>query len=150
ETGSERWVMPFEANDISVAIWLSAGPHRVLLGADLERHADPQRGWGAVLGSPVRPAGRASVYKVAHHGAANAHQDEVWSTLLAEAPIAALSTWNRGGKLPRSEDVARILALTPEAYVTSSLSRRHRPRPRMVESKVRERGAIIRAAPERA
>jgi hypothetical protein len=148
--GSERWVMPFEANDISVAIWLSVGPHRVLLGADLERHADPQRGWGAVLSSPVRLAGRAGLYKVAHHGAENAHHDEVWSTLLGEAPIATLSTWNRGAKLPRSGDVARILALTPEAYITSNLSRSPRSRPKMVERKVHERGALIRAAPKRA
>lgn len=150
ETASERWVMPFEANDISIALWLSVGSHRVLLGADLERHADRQRGWGAVLGSPVRPEGRAGVYKVAHHGAANAHDDAIWSMLLTETPIAALTTWNRGRKLPRPEDVVRILGQTSHAYITCGLGRRPRPRPRMVESKVRERRAVIRAAPARA
>ena len=87
-SAKERWSMPFDENDVSVALWLSAGTHRVLLGADLKRHQDEQRGWGAVLGSPVRLNGQAGVFKVAHHGAVNAQHSGVWSTLLDEERIA--------------------------------------------------------------
>jgi beta-lactamase superfamily II metal-dependent hydrolase len=149
-SSEQRWVMPFDENDVSIALWLSVGGHRMLLGADLKRHRDEQRGWGAVLRSPAPVNGQAGVYKVAHHGAINAHHDQIWSTLLMETPIAALTTWNRGHKLPRPNDVTRILELTSRSYITSGLGRRSRARPKMVENKVRERGAEIRGAGSRA
>ena len=35
-TQSGQRVMPFSQNDVSVALWISVGSHRLLLGADLE------------------------------------------------------------------------------------------------------------------
>src|SRR5258708_21017703 len=52
-TSPGKRVMPFAKNDVSVALWVSIGPHRVLLGADLENSIDPNRGWQAVLSSPA-------------------------------------------------------------------------------------------------
>lgn len=146
----DRWSMPFDENDISVALWMSVGPHRLLLGADLTAHSHPDRGWNAVLNSPAPLKGRANIFKLPHHGASNGHHNGVWSSLLDPQPYAVMTTWNRSRKLPRPDDVYRILEFTPNAFITSALRRRPRPRPKMVENKVRERGARIHGNPTRA
>ena len=72
---------PFDDNAISVAVWVSVGPHRILLGADLEISSDPNCGWQAVLSSPVPLDGQASLIKIPHHGSSNGHHQVVWDTL---------------------------------------------------------------------
>jgi beta-lactamase superfamily II metal-dependent hydrolase len=138
-------VMPFEQNDVSVALWISVGPHRLLLGADLENSANVNRGWQAVLNSPAPLTGRASFIKIPHHGSANAHHQPVWNTLLEDQPLAAMTTWNRGRKLPTLPDAKRILALTPRAFVTSSFDRRAARRAVAVERTLGDAGITIRA-----
>jgi beta-lactamase superfamily II metal-dependent hydrolase len=134
-------IMPFDPNDVSVALWISIGPHHILLGADLENTSDAERGWKAVLASPARPGGRARLIKIPHHGSSNAHIQELWQEMLAEQPVAALTTWNRGSKLPRSSDVQRILQLTLNAYATSRVDRKPLTRPATLQ----EAGVRIRA-----
>ena len=114
---------PFDENDVAVALWVSVGNRRILLGADLEV-CGAQRGWDAVLQSPAQLIGRASVFKIPHHGSPNADHAGVWQSLLDPNPMAALTTYNRGRKLPSADDVERILSRTPNAYVTSGLQRR--------------------------
>lgn len=140
-----RRVMPFSQNDVSVALWISVGPHNLLLGADLENSGDPQRGWQAVLNSPAPLAGCASFIKIPHHGSQNGHHQPVWDTLLSKEPFAALTTWNRGRKLPTIADATRILSLTPNAFVTSSFERKSPRRPAAVERTLREAGIDIKA-----
>ena len=142
---SGQRVMPFSQNDVSVALWLSVGSHRLLLGADLEESGNEQRGWQAVLNSPAPLTGRASVIKIPHHGSHNGHYQPVWDTLLSTGPFAALTTWNRGRKLPTIADAKRILALTPNAFVTSSFERKSPKRPAAVERTLREAGIDIKA-----
>ena len=143
--GPGQRVMPFEQNDVSVAVWISVGPHRLLLGADLENSANVYRGWQAVLNSPAPVSGRASFIKIPHHGSANAHHQDIWDTLLEDQPLAAMTTWNRGRKLPTLADAKRILALTPRAFVTSSFDRRAPRRAVAVERTLGEAGITIRA-----
>jgi beta-lactamase superfamily II metal-dependent hydrolase len=138
-------VMPFSQNDVSVALWVSVGSHRLLLGADLEESGNAQRGWQAVLTSPAGVTGRASVIKVPHHGSHNGHHQPVWDTLLIKEPLAALTAWNRGRKLPTIADARRILSLTPNAFVTSSFERKSPQRPAAVTRTLREAGIDIRA-----
>ena len=110
-------------NDLSVATWINIGNIQILLGADLEEHGVPGRGWTAVLASDTRPAGIASLFKVSHHGSANGHHDGVWSDMLVKSPIAVLTPWTLGGsELPQLADVQRIKNLTPNAYCTSRLT----------------------------
>jgi len=138
-------VMPFSQNDVSVALWISVGQHRLLLGADLEESGNAQRGWQAVLNSPAPLKGRAAVIKIPHHGSRNGHHQPVWDTLLSTEPLAVLTTWNRGRKLPTIPDARRILALAPNAFVTSSFERKSPPRPVAVERTLREAGIDIKA-----
>jgi hypothetical protein len=122
----------------------------VLLGGDLEETADRETGWSVIVMSPTRRDGQASIFKVPHHVSENGHSDEVWNRMLVTEPFAILTPWNRGSKLPTPGDVARITALTPNAYSTSTLGvGRPRRRPPAVEKTLRELRVNIRPAEPR-
>lgn len=107
-----------DANDFAVALWVEAGGKRLLLGADLPK-GSAGFGWQAVLSDP-RPEGKASVYKVPHHGSKTAHRGSVWSELLTKEPLALLTPYRAGAKsVPNSVERQQILNLTDEAYITA-------------------------------
>lgn len=121
-------------NHNSIVLWVAAHGNNILLGADLERHADRECGWTAVVENKV-PAGKADVFKVSHHGSSSGHDDAIWSSLLNNDPIAVVTPWARGNlSLPTSEDLARIKASTSRAYCTAP--------PRL--QKTRFKNAVVR------
>src|SRR5262249_7615621 len=100
---SETRCIVRKPNNLAVAIWLSVGPVSLLLGADLEETSDPETGWSIVLNSTGRPNGKASVFKIPHHGSANGHCADVWTQMLLPKPIAILTPYDNGRtKLPKS------------------------------------------------
>jgi Metallo-beta-lactamase superfamily len=107
------------SNDLSVATWVQIGTISLLLGADLEEHGTPARGWSAVLASGTRPQGQAAFFKVAHHGSVTGHHADVWTRMLTSKVTAVLTPWNKGQKLPQRSDCHRIDALAGESYATS-------------------------------
>ena len=112
---SPRRVLPPSPNELSVALWVECAGAIVLLGADLEKS-----GWTAIVGERTRSQGRASVFKVLHHGSATADAPEVWRRMLEPEPFAIVAPWSRGGKtLPTSEDVTRILSRTMTAFTSA-------------------------------
>ncbi len=118
----KRRVAPVGPNHASVVLWIRVGRVRVLLGADLQE--TPGRHWTAVLSSTTRPAGRASVFKVPHHGSSNADHPPVWTALLRNEPIALVTPFVQGGvALPTPADASRICANTPNAYITADPTR---------------------------
>jgi hypothetical protein len=117
-------------NEAAVALWVTAGCVRVLLGSDLEESRSDQGGWRAIVASPTRPRGRASIIKVPHHGSENADNPDVWSQMLQETPHALLTPFTSGQKpLPSPSDVRRLTARTPHVYCTAPPSER-KPRRR--------------------
>ena len=116
-TGAGSGTGSLTPNELSVALLVRfQGGFSCLFGADLER-----RGWAAVLRDDARPRWNASVFKVPHHGSANAHLEAMWDELLEPEPYAIVAPWRRGrGTLPKKEDARRILARTPKAYATAS------------------------------
>lgn len=131
-------------NEAAVALWVDAGNFSVLLGSDLA-----QQGWRRILASRERPAGRASVFKVPHHGSEDAHEQEVWKQMLVPGPVAVLTPWRRGrGRLPLPRDVRRLRSHTADVYATakSRLSRSSTGRP-TVERTLRESGSELRRMP---
>ena len=118
----------------------------VLLGSDLEK-----QGWIEILESKARPAGKASAFKVPHHGSKSAHEQGVWSRMLDPEPFAVLTPWYRGDRsLPCQDDVRRILSNTPNAYVTASIGASGRVRARTnktVDRTIRESGISLRSLP---
>ncbi|MGO9137251.1 MAG: hypothetical protein ACLP9S_04620 [Syntrophales bacterium] len=107
-------------NHAAVALWIKTGDVKMLLGSDLEEKGEPLTGWSAIVQSAERPQGRASIYKIPHHGSSTGHHDQVWSEMMVQTPIAVLSPfYHAGKKLPTDKDVARIVTLTPESYITT-------------------------------
>lgn len=90
---SPRRVLPPSPNELSIVLWVECLGAIALLGADLEKS-----GWTAVVGEPTRPGGRASVFKVPHHGSVTADAPEVWHRMLEPEPFAVLAPWRRGGQ----------------------------------------------------
>ncbi len=128
-------------NRLSVAVLVRIqGGVSCLLGADLERH-----GWDAVVGDDARPRVKSSVFKVPHHGSANAHSQGVWDKLLEPEPFAILAPWRLGsGALPTKEDVRRLLARTPNAFATAATSSSAPvARDRWLEKRLKDVGARI-------
>lgn len=108
-------------NHISVVNWINIGDMAMLLGADLEESNDEELGWPVIISSPEKPKGKASIFKVPHHGSKTAHNEMVWQQMIAKSNYAILSPYNRGGKLPTPEDTRRIMSYTDNAYTTSKL-----------------------------
>lgn len=140
-------------NDVAVALWVEMGPVKLLLGSDLEdSRGDTAGGWSAIIQSTERPKGRASIFKVPHHGSVTGHHDRVWSEMVAQSPIAVLSPFHLADiTLPSHCDVARIVKLAPESYITT---RDHAPRSKKqrisaVERTIRETVGKIRLAQPR-
>ncbi|MCY4165201.1 MAG: MBL fold metallo-hydrolase [Gammaproteobacteria bacterium] len=143
EGGGKRRVQASGPNSLSVVLWIRLGEAIVLLGADLEKP-----GWAEILKSRERPAEKASVFKIPHHGSRNAHEPGVWREMLDPAPVAALTPWRRGGaSLPGKEDAERILSLTENAYASAgrdAATSSGRKRVSAVERTIRESGISLR------
>jgi hypothetical protein len=136
-------------NEGSVALWVRAGEVRCLLGADLEESGGERRGWTAILdGSPRRwlAGGKASLFKVAHHGSANARHDRIWTELLGDESIAVVTSYSRGkNPPPNSAERAWIRARAGSAWITTHKSVRRR-RDREVERQVQAAGKRLRVS----
>lgn len=134
-----------QANDIAIALWISAGNETLLLGSDLERP-----GWVEVLNSNERPMTKASAFKIPHHGSKNADHPGVWEQMLVRHPIAILTPWRRGHRtLPSKDDARRILSHTSDAYLTARNLSTTQPkrRNRAVARTVRESNIQLRRHP---
>jgi beta-lactamase superfamily II metal-dependent hydrolase len=145
----KKRVSPRSPNHSAVALWVTAGDSRILLGSDLEESIDPETGWTAILDPAVRPQGKASVFKVAHHGSDTAHNPRIWADLLELNPHAALTPFIRGRiVLPTPQDSSRICGYTPNAFITADLKvKQVKGRPNTVEKTIRETVRSIRELP---
>lgn len=139
-----------QPNNAAVVLWIESGDVQILLGSDLEEKENkPLSGWSAIVNSTTRPQGRASVFKVPHHGSETGHYAHVWSRMLIKTPIAILSPFHKAGKvLPTANDVRRILNLAPDTYITTSnpASKSKIDRMPSVERAIRDTVGKIRSA----
>jgi len=144
---TKRTVASQDPNHLTVVTKVDIGETSILLGGDLESTRDPDRGWTAVLKSDVRSKQPAQIFKIPHHGSKNAHDDEVWKTMLAPNPYVVLAPYNKGKKLPSAADIKRIDGLTPNAFSTSNLAlaKSGKQRPPAVLKQLREMGIQLRA-----
>jgi len=143
---------PLRPNHAAVALWVETGETRLLLGSDLEERGDVAIGWSAIIQSTERPPGRAAIFKVPHHGSVTGHHDNVWTEMVSQSPIAVLSPFHRADiTLPSVRDVARIVKIAPETYITTRepVPRSRKRRDPAVERTVRETVGKIRLAQPR-
>jgi hypothetical protein len=140
---AKRRVRSPSPNRASVVLELQVGSIRALLGADLEKTADPTTGWVPILDGIHRPARCASAFKVPHHGSEDADEPRVWEELLDAQPFAILTPFTQGDiALPRPADRRRLVGRT-HAYTTSAQPRRRRRYSAAVERTLRESGIVV-------
>ena len=107
-------------NDVAVALLLEVNGRQILLGSDLEQEANPSVGWSAVLVSEAVKESKCCMFKVAHHGSASGHNDQVWDKLLEQEPIALLTPFRHGKlRIPTQTDRERILRRTGRAFISA-------------------------------
>lgn len=135
---AKRRLIATDPNHSAVVLWVTAGNFSILLGSDLEEVGDSQSGWSVIINSTTRPTGKASFFKIPHHGSQNAHHPDVWTTMLDSDPVAVLTPW-RKNRLPTEEDVKRICDLTNKAYTTANFTKKGKiNRDRTVEKTIKE------------
>lgn len=138
--GNRLTVPKPRCNHNSIAIWVRWGGRCALLGADLEITNDPATGWTAALGCRIFPDGKASIFKIPHHGSPNGDSDDVWSELVEpKNPVAALTSFSSGATpRPTEEDIRRINRRTSEFYLTTDPTHASPKRERAVERTIKE------------
>lgn len=106
----------------SIVLHVDFGNDAILLGSDLEEHAN--YGWSAVIGDKWSGKRRpATAYKVAHHGSKSGDCQQIWTTLLQPTPVACMTPWTLMGKrLPTNDDKQRVRGRTSHAYISSGAS----------------------------
>ena len=108
---TKRRIPALTPNEVAVVLLVKIDDIVILLGADLE-----SPGWLKILNAHERPKCKASVFKIAHHGSQDAHEDRVWREMLHINPVATLTPWQRGRKrLPTKSDIERIISFTPKS-----------------------------------
>jgi hypothetical protein len=151
--GQRRSAVPSAGpNDLAIVLSVRIDETPILLGADLERGGDPTAGWAAIverfseIGNNQHQG-----YKVSHHGSETGHHEGIWPKLLIKGAWAVLTPYQRGRhRLPAPGDVARICALSPEAYITAGapIARYQHPDP-TVRRQLREMGVSVLEEPAR-
>jgi beta-lactamase superfamily II metal-dependent hydrolase len=133
-------------NHAAVALWVNIGEAFILLGSDLEERGNPDTGWSVILGSRTYPIGKASIFKIPHHGSSTADHPQVWQDMLDAEPLAILTPFARGRvSLPTQQDIDRICMRTKRAYTTAiPRPKRKGGRPQGVEKLIRETVRFIR------
>ena len=117
--GPERRAVRLTPNQRSVVVLVEAGTRSVLLGADLENTPNPATGWNAVVRSRLRPATRCEIYKVPHHGAVGADNEDVWHEMLTDEPVACVTPFSKGrSPLPTQRDLRRLRGRTHRVFCT--------------------------------
>jgi len=107
-------------NHAAVVLWINVRDICLLLGSDLEESNISGTGWSIIVASETRPNGRASIFKIPHHGSKNADQPLVWQNMLVDEAMAITTPFSLGGvNLPTKSDIDRICDRTSHAYITA-------------------------------
>ena len=129
-------------NDTAVAIFVQSDDRCMLLGSDLEAHANPSMGWKSAHSCLSIGGKRALVFKVPHHGAASSDDPDTWRLLTVQKKVLSVLTTYTPSDLPRPADIHRIKANSKGAFCTSA-PKSYRSRMPAVERQIREIGAKL-------
>lgn len=105
-------------NHTSVVLSLVVGNRNLLFGADLEELGDPLDGWENVIKLTGRPTSKSEFFKIPHHGSSNAHNDNVWSTMVEKQNTSCLTTYSKSKTpLPKLNQIQKIAKLSNRPYL---------------------------------
>lgn len=107
----------------SVVVRVDYSFETILLGSDLETNGS--LGWKEIVSHPwTQRGGKASLYKVAHHGSSTACMPEIWNTLVLEDAESALTPFVNGRvRLPTEGDVKRLKTYSRSLRSTAPVGR---------------------------
>jgi len=114
----------------SIVLLMKLGPHRALLGADLEVGKDPQLGWQNIMKHSTFRHEKSSLFKIPHHGSENSYHKDMWTILMSENPVSALTPFNKGNGLPELHMLNKFSNHTKELYLTSRIISKSKPKKR--------------------
>jgi hypothetical protein len=140
EKEPKRRLIDRRPNHNAVVLWVRVGEISILMGSDLENVNRPSCGWSAIVSSGTRPHGRGSVFKIPHHGSANADHSGVWHEMLDPDPTLILSPFISGRtKIPTKSDVRRLCERSSYGYCTADV-KDQKPKfaPKAVEKTINE------------
>ena len=135
-------------NHTAVVLAILLGNESILLGADLEEPGDSRLGWSAILSNGNLPSTPASLFKIPHHGSITAHHDGVWSSLIAQDRVAAMTPYRVGRNvLPQKNDITRITSLAQHSFISCpsysvKSKRRSNPLHKFVGGRIRRQRTI--------
>lgn len=144
EKETKRRLLPITPNHTAIVLWVKIANFSILLGSDLEETGDKNTGWSVIIHSHFtsdsNPYGKASFFKIPHHGSQTAHHPGIWTEMLYSNPVAILTPFSLGGvNLPTENDVTRICSFTDTAYSTARMGlKQKRKRNQTVEKTIRE------------
>jgi len=119
-------------NNYSVVLHVKMGQREVLLGADLEEKNNLYCGWSAILNAN-NCRSQAQLFKVPHHGSETGYHPEVFDKLLRTDLVGIMTRFDRS-KLPRDEDIQRLLAHHPNGlYCTTQPNTKPKARTQLVD-----------------
>lgn len=105
-------------NHTAVVTFIKIGEMRFIFGADLEESSDQSSGWHSIVNTSVLIEKGIDIIKIPHHGSENGHNEKLWTDYLIASPYALLTPYTRS-KLPRNEDIDRILNKSEKSFCTS-------------------------------
>lgn len=116
-------------NSKSVVLLIKFGNHRAILGSDMEISSDERKGWHNIIEKSFVVDKKASYFKVPHHGSKNSYHTRIWSELLLSNPIATLTPWNKGIKLPQPNMLKLYCSHSDAVYMTK-INESYKPKKR--------------------
>lgn len=108
-------------NSKSVVLFAKIGPHRAILGADLEVTNNVNEGWLDIIQNSQVIDKKSSLFKIPHHGSLNGYHEDIWIKLLVPNPISKLTPWNKNNKLPNADMLIKYSSLSERLFMTSPI-----------------------------
>jgi hypothetical protein len=119
---SNRKIVLQTPNEKSVALYISVNNHSIILGSDLEVSKSNDKGWLCILDHCHCIDNKSSLFKIPHHGSKNGYHERIWSQLLKPNPIAKLTPYSIGRKLPNTDMIDIFKNHTDNLYITSKVT----------------------------
>lgn len=129
----------------SIVLFIHFGPHRALLGGDMEVGNDSDAGWLNIINNTTAVDKKATLYKIPHHGSDNGYHPDIWNNLLEnDNVIAKLTPYNRGYGLPNQEMIQKYKSHTNQLYITkNSITTNSKKRSKSITKMITEIGLDI-------
>lgn len=114
-------------NLMSVVLLVNTNNSTILLGGDCVKKEKSSEGWETICDEYLKRTKayrfKADTFKIPHHGSETGQCELVWKTMLGTNPLAVLTTFNKGRKVPNESEIKWILDRTNELYIVGNIKK---------------------------